>query len=54
MKEIGLMHYLFGLEICKVWGEIFLRQGKYAIEILRRIKMEDCTPMVTNLKKVVT
>jgi hypothetical protein len=35
-----------------------LTQGKYAVEILRRFKMEDrkmmATPMVTDLKKVVT
>jgi hypothetical protein len=39
-------------------GEIFLGQRKYTVEILWRFRMEDCrqmvTPMVTNLKKVVT
>jgi len=37
---------------------MFLGQWKYAVEILRRFNMEDCrpmdTPMVTNMKKVVT
>eukprot|EP00253_Pinus_taeda_P001431 PITA_01431 len=37
-------------------GEIFLGQGKYCIEILRRFKMEDCramsTPMITNWRKI--
>jgi hypothetical protein len=58
MKDIGLMHYFLGLEVWKISREIFLGQGKYIVEILRRFRMEDCrpmaTPMVTNLKKVVT
>ena len=37
-------------------GHIFLGQGKYAVDILRRFPMEDCrpmsTPMVTNWKKL--
>jgi hypothetical protein len=58
MKDIGLMHYFLGLEVWQRSGEIFLGQGKYTVEILRRFGMEDCrpmaTPMITNLKKVVT
>ena len=56
--DIGLMHYLLGLEVWYISGEIFLGQGKCAVEILRRFNMEECrpmaTPMVTNLKKVVS
>jgi hypothetical protein len=52
------MHYFFGLEVWKVSGEIFPSQGKYAVEILRGLWMDDCrlmtTPMVTNIKKFVT
>jgi hypothetical protein len=58
MNDIGLMHYFLGLEVWHVSGEIFLGQGKYAVEILSRFRMEDCKPMampmVTNLKKVIT
>jgi hypothetical protein len=58
MKDIGLMHYFLGLEVWQVSREIFLGQGKYAVEILRRLGMEDCkpmlTPMVTNMKKIDT
>jgi hypothetical protein len=58
MKDIGLMHYFLGLGVWKISREIFLGQGKYTMEILRRFNMEDCrmmaTPKVTNLKKVVT
>jgi hypothetical protein len=58
MKENSLMHYFLGLEVWQVSREIFLGQGKYVVEILRTLKMEDCrlmaTPMVTNLKKFIT
>jgi hypothetical protein len=53
MKDIGLMHYFLGLEVWKQLGEIFLRHGKYAIEILKIFGMMECksmtTPMTTNL-----
>jgi hypothetical protein len=56
MKGIGMMHYLLGLEVWKRLREIFLWQGKYAVEILKRFRIENCkpmaTPMITNLKKV--
>jgi hypothetical protein len=58
MKDLALMHYFLGLEIWQQKGEIFLGQGKYTVEILKRFGMEDCkpmaTPMVTNLKKLST
>jgi hypothetical protein len=58
MKDNVLMHYFLGLEVWKVLGEIFLRQGNRVVDILRRFRMEECksmaTPMITNLKKVVT
>ena len=56
MKDIGIMHYFLGLEVWQRIGEIFLGQGKYVVDILRRFRMEDCkpisTPMITNLKKL--
>ena len=56
MTDIGLMHYFMGLEVWKELGHIFLEQGKYVVDILRRFRMEDCrtmsTPMVTNWKKL--
>ena len=30
-------------------GCFFIRQGKYAVEILKRFRMEDCKPMVIPL-----
>ena len=56
MKGIGMMHYFLGLDVWQRIGEIFLGQGKYAVDILRRFEMMDCrpmsTPMTTNLKKL--
>lgn len=34
MKDLGLMHYFLGLEVWKIFGEIFLSQGKYIVKLL--------------------
>jgi hypothetical protein len=56
MKDLGLMYYFLGLEVWQRTDEIFLSQGKYTLEILRRFGTIDCksmtTPMVANLKKL--
>jgi hypothetical protein len=54
MKDLGMMHYFLGPEVWQRQDEIFLNQGKYTVEILKRFGMLDCkemaTPMVSNLK----
>ena len=49
-----MMHYILGLEVWNYPYEIFLNQGKYVVEVLKRFGMIDCkdmtTPMKTNLK----
>jgi len=54
MKYLGLMHYFLGLEVWKNSEGIFLNQGKYTVEILKRFNMLECkamaTPMDSNLK----
>ena len=56
MKDLGLMHYFLGLEVWQKPCEIFLTQGKYAVDILQRFGMQDCksmsVPMTTNLTKL--
>lgn len=56
MKDLGQMHYFLELEVWQQKGEIFLVQGRYATEILKRFGMEDCrpmaTPMITNWQKI--
>jgi hypothetical protein len=39
MKDLGLMHYFLGLEVWKSPERIFLNQGKYAVEIFKRLDM---------------
>eukprot|EP00253_Pinus_taeda_P033835 PITA_33835 len=54
MKDLGLMHYYLRLKVWHESNEIFLGQGKYVIELLKRFDMMECkpmtTPMITNLK----
>ena len=49
-----MMHYFLGMEVWQNVDGIFLGQGKYATEILKRFRMMDCkamtTPMELNLK----
>ena len=37
MKDIGLMHYFLRMEVWKRSEEIFSYQGKYAVEILKKM-----------------
>ena len=54
MKDWDMMHYFLGMEVWQSLEGIFLGEGKYAIEILKRFGMMDCktmaTPMTPNLK----
>jgi len=45
MKDMGLMHYFLDIEVWQKDGEVFVSQGKYAKEILRKFHMEKCKPM---------
>ena len=54
MKDLGIMHYFLGMEVWKNANEIFLAQGKYVVEILKKFGRLDrkaiTTPMASNLK----
>ena len=54
MKYLGMMHYFLGMEVWQSADGIFLGQGKYTVEILKRFEMLDykaiATPMASNLK----
>ena len=41
MKDLGLMHYFLDLEVWQGDGCFFIGQGEYAVDFLKRIKMED-------------
>ena len=54
MKYLGIMHYLIGMEVWNNANDIFLGQGNYAVELLKKFKILDrkaiTTPMESNLK----
>ena len=54
MKDLGMIHYFLGMEVWQSTGGIFLGQGKYAVDSLKRFRMMDCkamdTPIALNLK----
>ena len=52
MKDLGMMHYFLGLEVWQYSDKIFLNQGKYAVEILKRFGMIDCKAMTTPMKSL--
>ena len=41
------MHYFLGIEVWQYLDDIFLNQGKYVVEILKRFGMMDCKAMAT-------
>ena len=43
------MHYFLGMEVWQSADGIFLRQGKYAVDILKRFGMMDCETMATSI-----
>jgi hypothetical protein len=57
IKDLGLMHYFLGLEVWQSPERIFLNQGKYTVEILKRFDMLECksmnTPMEVKLELLV-
>ncbi|XP_026458704.1 uncharacterized protein LOC113359253 [Papaver somniferum] len=47
MTDLGLMSYFLGLEVLQPEDGIFVSQQRYAKEILKRFKMNDCKPILT-------
>ena len=56
MKDLGMMHYFLGMEVWQSVDGIYLGQGKYVVQILKRFGIMDCkamtTPMASNLKQL--
>ena len=54
MKYLGMMHYFLGMKVWNNADGIFLGQGKYVVETLKRFRMLECkeisTPMESKLK----
>ena len=49
-KKLAAMHYFLGLEVWQSPERIFLNQGKYAVEILKRFDMLECKSMNTTME----
>eukprot|EP00253_Pinus_taeda_P014687 PITA_14687 len=49
MKDMGLKHYFLSLEVWKEYEELFVSQGEYVNEILKKFCVESSKPMDTPL-----
>jgi len=49
MTDLGEMTFFLGMEIQQSKNEFFIGQEKYAKEVLREFKMEECKPVDTPL-----
>ncbi|XP_006588199.1 uncharacterized protein LOC114368337 [Glycine soja] len=47
ITDLGKMSYFLGMQVQQDRGEVFVSQEKYAKEILRKFKMEECKPIAT-------
>ena len=56
MTDLGLMQYYLGMEVSQEDGHVFLRQGEYVVDVMKRFRIEACkpmsTPMITKWKKL--
>ncbi|KAL4023951.1 hypothetical protein IC575_017721 [Cucumis melo] len=51
MTDLGLMSYFLGIEIKQGQGEVFICQKKYAKEILKKFKMDECKAVSTPMNQ---
>ena len=51
MIDLGLMTYFLGMEINQGKDQVFICQKKYAKEILKKFRMEDCKEMNTPMNQ---
>ncbi|KAL6333170.1 hypothetical protein AAG906_028353 [Vitis piasezkii] len=51
MTDLGEMSYFLGMEVHQKQNEIFICQQKYAKEILKKFKMEECKPTSTPMNQ---
>ena len=51
MTDLGLMSYLFGIEVDQREDDIFISQKKYAGDILKKFKMDEVKPIMTPIEE---
>ena len=44
MSDLGHLHYFLGFQVLQTKEGIFISQSKYACDLLRHFRMEDCKP----------
>ena len=49
MSDLGLMKYFLGIEVVQVEDGIFISQKKYAENILKKNRLQDCKSVTTPL-----
>eukprot|EP00257_Ricinus_communis_P027923 XP_025015337.1 uncharacterized protein LOC112536724 [Ricinus communis] len=49
MFDLGLMNYFLGMEIHQCSSGIFISQKKYALDVLKKFKLEACKEVVTQI-----
>jgi len=49
MSDLGIMNYFLGMKIHQCNSGIFVSQKKYAVDILKRFKLESCKEVATLL-----
>jgi hypothetical protein len=47
MTDLGIMKYFLGIEVDQSTKGIFFCQKKYAVDIIKRFRMEECNPVET-------
>ena len=47
MSDLGIINYFLGMEIHQCSSGIFISQRKYAVDILKRFKLESCKEVTT-------
>ena len=51
MTDLGLMSYFLGIEVVQQSDGIFISQKKYAVDILKKFKMENSKPVSTPVEE---
>jgi hypothetical protein len=48
ITNLGLLHFFFNIQVFQMDDGIFISQPKYALNLLKKFKMEDCKPCATS------